>query len=160
MPVRLGVGRPVCPPTCMSAHWCADIQVSVSTYQCVCPESTCMCVGACVCEHLCLVHTRVSVWACVYCARIHSYRIVHAFTSVSAHVGACVTHACVQAEVMQGERAPVMAWVLCHSESAWLWDCPEVRREGREPLPNIIPFSSCPQSLSASGSFPMSQLFA
>ena len=63
-----------------------------------------MCVGACVCEHLCLVRTRVSVWACVYCARIHSYRIVHAFTSVSAHVGACVTHACVQAEVMQGER--------------------------------------------------------
>ena len=120
--MRLGVGRPVCPPTCMSAHWRADIQVSVSTYQCVCPESTCMCVGACVCEHLCLVRTRVSVWACVYCARIHSYRIVHAFTSVNAHVGACVTHACMQAEVMQGERAPVMAWVLCHSESAWLWD--------------------------------------
>lgn len=66
-------------------------------------------------EHVCLVHTRV--WACVYCVRIHSYHVVHVFISVSAHVGARVTHACVQ-----GEGAPVMAWVVCHPESAWLRD--------------------------------------
>lgn len=67
-----------------------------------------MCVGACVSS------AYVSVWACVYCVRIHSYHVVHVFISVSAHV-VQVTHACVQ-----GEGAPVMAWVVCHPESAWL----------------------------------------
>ena len=95
-------------------------------------------VCGCMCVRAFVSSAYTCVWACVYCARIHSYRIVHAFTSVSAHVGACVTHACVQAEVMQGERAPVMAWVLCHSESAWLWDWVPMR---------VWTFNSCVTAL-------------
>ena len=38
--------------------------------------------------------------------------------------------------------------------------CPQSQRCHPAILSSVIPFSSCPQSLPASGSFPMSQLFA
>ena len=43
--------------------------------------------------------------------------------------------------------------VLCCAENFVLWCNPAI-------LSSVIPFSSCPQSLPASESFPMSQLFA
>ena len=113
---------------CISAHVCATIHVAVCTCQCVC---VCLCVhvsvGGCACTcvraFVSSVHMHVSVCACMYTCK--DLLILHcdAFTSVGAHVGARVTRACVQPGVMGGERAPVMAWMACHAESAWVWDC-------------------------------------
>ena len=44
-------------------------------------------------------------------------------------------------------------WLYSNSSSSSRWCHPAI-------LSSVIPFSSCPQSLPASGSFPMSQLFA
>ena len=50
----------------------------------------------------------------------------------------------------------------CPSQTPWVYSnsCPSSRWCHPAVSSSIIPFSSCPQSLPASGSFPMSQLFA
>ena len=50
---------------------------------------------------------------------------------------------------------------LCPSPTPWVYpnSCPLSRWCHPAILSSVVPFSSCPQSLPASGSFPMSQLF-
>ena len=50
----------------------------------------------------------------------------------------------------------------CPSPTPWVYSnsCPSSRSCHPAISSSVVPFSSCPQSLPASGSFPMSQLFA
>ena len=77
----------------------------------------------------------------------------HQWTSVSSVAQSCPT---LRPHESQHSRPPCPSPTPgVHSNS-----CPLSRWCHRAISPSVVPFSSCPQSLPASGSFPMSQLFA
>ena len=83
---------------------------------------------------------------------IHIYICTHQFSSVSHSV---MSHS-LQPHELQHARPPCPSptpRVYSNSCPLSWWCHPAISS-------SVVPFSSCPQSLPASGSFPMSQLFA
>ena len=82
---------------------------------------------------------------------IHIYICTHQFSSVSYSV---MSHS-LQPHELQHARPP------CPSPTPRVYSnlCPLSRWCHPAISSSVVPFSSCPQSLPASGSFPMSQLF-
>ena len=80
----------------------------------------------------------------------------HIYTIVSVQFSPSVVSVSWQPHELQHARPPCPSWTPgvhsnSHPSSQW---CHPANPS------SVVPFSSCPQSLTASGSFPMSQLFA
>ena len=77
-------------------------------------------------------------------------------TLSSVHFSHSVMYDSLWPHELQHARPPCPSptpWVYSNSSSSSRWCHPAISS-------SVVPFSSCPQSLPASGSFPMSQLFA
>ena len=91
----------------------------------------------------------INVWPWYYCDNLKS-------SSNSVQFSHSVMFKSLRPHGLQPARPPCPSPTpRVHSNS-----CPSSRWRHPAISPSVVPFSSCPQSLWASGSFPMSQLFA
>ena len=81
------------------------------------------------------------------------------FTAISS---VQFSHSVMSNSLQPHESQHARRWPPCPSPTPGVYPnpCPSSRLCHPAISSSVIPFSSCPQSLSASGSFPMSQLFA
>ena len=119
----------------------------------------------CTCEHACMckyMHMFAYVWGCVcviwFCHSV--WEAVSFLLKITSHRFCCsVSQSClILYDPMDCSKPgfPVLHHLLefAHTHAHWVDDT-------IQPIsPSVTPFSSCPQSFPASGSFLMSQLFA
>ena len=113
-------------------------------------------------------------WTCISCLKGRLYHYLagglSAWVTCKAHVMDCVFVLRNFSSVQSLSRVPcfVTPWITQHARppcpsptpGVLANSCPLSRWCHPAISSSVVPFSSCPQSLPASGSFPMSQLFA